>query len=268
MNKNSRPYFSVCAIFKNEALNLREWLDHYFNRGANKIYLINDSSSDVFWPVIENHKRYGDIVIFENDIPKIHDRQTIAYNKFFYPVKSISDWTLICDLDEFVYSPESKDLFSILQQFSDYDCIFANWVMFSSNKNINHPTSIIDSCTRRMEYGQIVHQRINGINLTSATDATKYFIKNSCQAQNLWVHKPTHGNIKDINLSYASDLEILLINHYATQSRQFWEQSKMIRGDVNCHHPDNARDWNYFESLDFGDIIDTRLKDQNNDQCK
>jgi hypothetical protein len=262
INKNSLPEFSVCAIFKNEALNLSEWLDHYFFRGADKIYLINDGSTDNYSSILHNHERSIDIELYQNDIPKISNRQMISYNKFFLPVKKRSDWTLICDLDEFIYSPHCLNLKSVLKNEKSHDCVFSNWVMFSSCGNDKHPPSIVNSCVKRMEYGQEIEVLIKGEKQRFKTDGTKYFIKNSCAAENLWVHHPL-GDYNGINLSYGGGLDALLINHYATQSRQFWEESKMTRGDVNCHHPDDARNWNYFEALDCGDIIDTRLKDQN-----
>jgi hypothetical protein len=259
-------YLSVCAIFKNESLNLKEWLDHYLNRGADNIFLINDGSTDQWKDIVFSHEYKNKIHVFENDIPKRPNRQVEAYDKFFLPVKNFSSWTLICDLDEFVYSPYSFSLKDVLSKFdnSPINCIYANWVMFNSNNNINHPSSIIDSCIVRMKYGASVNIPINGQIQTFGTNSYKYFVKKSCQINSLGVHSPLGIEINSINLSYEQMNDpILLINHYATQSKEFWEKSKMVRGDVNMHHSDNARNWDYFQSLDLGNIIDTRLRDQN-----
>lgn len=41
------PYFLTClAIFKNEAMNLKEWLDHHLWQGVEHFYLINNGSED------------------------------------------------------------------------------------------------------------------------------------------------------------------------------------------------------------------------------
>lgn len=37
----------------------------------------------------------------------------------------------------------------------------------------------------------------------------------------------------------------------------------MVRGDVNCWHRDDARNWDYFNALDKGDVEDIRLLEQN-----
>ena len=68
-----------------------------------------------------------------------------------------------------------------------------------------------------------------------------------------------------INLSYKTDEEDpeLLLNHYQLQSREYWETVKMDRGDCNHWYTGNRRGWHAFYSLDIGDIIDDRLKEQN-----
>ena len=46
-------YFSIGAVFKNEAHALDEWIQHYLMRGVDHIYLINDFSTDAFKPIID-----------------------------------------------------------------------------------------------------------------------------------------------------------------------------------------------------------------------
>ena len=41
-------YLSILAIFKNEAMNLKEWIEHYILNGVEHFYLINNGSTDNF----------------------------------------------------------------------------------------------------------------------------------------------------------------------------------------------------------------------------
>ena len=166
------------------------------------------------------------------------------YDKFIMPKLKESQWTIICDLDEFWYSPKEINLKNIICQYEDYDVIYGNWAMFNSNGNIDHPKSIVQSCIKRHKLGGEMFCLVNGQFKLTPTSSRKYIINGNCKVNGLWVHDPV-GQFKSINLSYAgesNDDYMLIINHYTTQSKEFWENVKMKRGDVNNHHPDDARD--------------------------
>jgi hypothetical protein len=48
------------------------------------------------------------------------------------------------------------------------------------------------------------------------------------------------------------------LNHYAIQSKEFFEKVKMARGTADGLI--NVRDWEYFKQYDFKDQEDTKLK--------
>ena len=49
----------------------------------------------------------------------------------------------------------------------------------------------------------------------------------------------------------------LEINHYAIQSKEFWEKIKMTRGD--SYWVDNVRTWEYFNNYDYAEFQDLEL---------
>ena len=52
-NARSKPYtLSVCAIFKNEAKYLKEWIEYHLLVGVDHFYLYNIDSTDQFMPVL------------------------------------------------------------------------------------------------------------------------------------------------------------------------------------------------------------------------
>ena len=76
-----------------------------------------------------------------------------------------------------------------------------------------------------------------------------------------------HDAVNDgpsINLSYKMDNDDpeLLLNHYQLQS-EVLGNCKDAQGDCNHWYTGNTRGWHAFYSLDIGDIIDDRLKEQN-----
>ena len=49
---------SVLSIFKNEATNFEEWINHYLiNQQVDRIILIDNGSTDDWKPIVDNHKK-------------------------------------------------------------------------------------------------------------------------------------------------------------------------------------------------------------------
>jgi len=139
-------FLSIGAIFKNEAIAMREWLDHYLREGVEHFYLINNGSTDNFQDII---KDYDCITIFHDSSSGI---QVPGYNKYIYPkAKEESEYIGIFDLDEFAYASGGDTLSSILKSeaLCKYDRIWCPWLRYGSNGHIEQPESIIRGFTKR-----------------------------------------------------------------------------------------------------------------------
>ena len=97
-------YFSIGAIFKNEAHILQEWLEHYFYHGVEHIYLINDKSTDNFLPILKPYIDKNLVTLYNcEDNRKEIGMQASKYNKFFHDIIKNSFWFGVLDLDEFLF---------------------------------------------------------------------------------------------------------------------------------------------------------------------
>jgi glycosyltransferase involved in cell wall biosynthesis len=81
----NRFYFSVGAIFKNEALILKEWIEHYLYHGAEHFYLINDNSDDNSLEVIQEYIDKNLITLFNVNEEYYLGRQRNLYNRHILP---------------------------------------------------------------------------------------------------------------------------------------------------------------------------------------
>jgi hypothetical protein len=133
---------SVAAIFKNESLNFKEWIDHYTHHGVEHFYLINDNSSDNFLEVLSPYINSGIVTIYNSDVAKFGNRQQVMYDKYILPNLKNSQWTIICDLDEFIYSPKEINIANILDKYQEYDVVYLVTPKSSSSlsqRNITTP---------------------------------------------------------------------------------------------------------------------------------
>jgi glycosyltransferase involved in cell wall biosynthesis len=236
----------VCAVFKNEAHILDEWIRHYLVRGVDRIYLVNDFSTDGF---AEITKTFGDlVVVMDNDIVTNEGgRQMMICEKYFRPILSSSKWVALVDLDEFLYSPETMELKSVIERYNDHSQILANWVYFGSSGHVYQPHSVVE-----------------GFRMCAPMDTTKtYYSYKSIFKGDSLVKFNVHSH--EVTGSTHHEQSVLLVNHYAIQSLNFFMTVKAMRGDVNNHFPTNGlvRDRAYFDGLDINVIEDRRLWEQN-----
>jgi hypothetical protein len=253
-------------MFRNETMGIVEWLNHYRFHGVDHVYLVNDFSEDDYITVLKPFIDDGFVTLFENDISERYTgRQIDISNKFFIPIVNESQWVAQIDCDEYLYSPKSIDLKKILYKYESYAGVIANWVWFGSNGHINQPESIVHGFTKRCPYDhalEIMNPR--GFKETSVLGAPKIIVNSNFNVSSFDVHG-ARLNGKTINVSHIAmpnDPE-LLINHYQVQSREYWAKVKMNRGDCNHIFLGNPRNFQCYESKDFGDIEDYTLSNQN-----
>jgi len=59
---------AILTCFKNESHILKEWIEHYKNRGVDHIFMINDFSNDNYLEILKPYLDIGFIDIFNSDI--------------------------------------------------------------------------------------------------------------------------------------------------------------------------------------------------------
>ena len=244
-----RPKFFlvVVGIFKNEKNSMKEWLDHHMKQGVEHFYLIDNGSTDDWIvetlnapiTVITDSKKYS---------------QNEHYNKFLETVKINSEWVMVIDLDEFVYTRIGETIPSVLKKYNEnVGVIEMRWKMFGSNNHIKQPNGIINNFTKR--------KKMEIVDKNGSFDNVKSIIKTSV-LKKLDIHKSdtynceiiTEPSTNDENLLSKSPLQL---NHYAIQSKDWFVKVKMTREDAV--HPQNVRNLDYFKKYDRNDIHDDEL---------
>ena len=130
---------TVGAMFKNEAHCLLEWIEHYLFHGADHFWLINDGSTDNFMEILQPYIDKNIVTLFESNEPYYLGRQRNLYNRYFLPNFQETEWLLIVDLDEFVWSPMDVNIRNILDQAGHLGQIQVRTTLFGSNDHIKQP---------------------------------------------------------------------------------------------------------------------------------
>lgn len=109
------PYkFAVCAIFKNEAPWMKEWIEYHRLLGVDHFYLYNNDSTDHYGKLLAPYVKEGIVELIEwctcdehkimdNTGPAHEPYQTAAYNDCLKKrALGKAKWVAVIDIDEFI----------------------------------------------------------------------------------------------------------------------------------------------------------------------
>lgn len=124
-------HLSICAIFKNEARYLKEWIEFHRIVGVEHFYLYNNNSTDDFYSVLESYVREGTVDLYPWEM---HPGQVRAYADCIL-IKAHTKWLAFIDIDEFLFPVIQNSLPEALNEFDTPDisavCVF--WESFNSS---------------------------------------------------------------------------------------------------------------------------------------
>jgi hypothetical protein len=244
-------YFSVAAMFKNEAHIFKEWIEHYLVRGADHFYLYNDESTDNSVDILQEYIQKGKITLFEGKWPRYTGRQEDIYTHYFLPKLAETTWLLVLDVDEFMWSPQHINLPILLKSCEELAEIQVVQYLFGSNGHIKQPANIVNAFTKRRNcnFG------------TARTFGYKYFVHSKYKFSQLNVHfaRPEEElNPKERWIIINN--EYFVLNHYSSQSKEYFISNKCTRGDATEFKILTESD---FPEFDINEIEDLRLSEQN-----
>jgi hypothetical protein len=110
---------SICAIFKNEAPFLKEWIEYHKLVGVQHFYLYNNNSEDEYLEILKPYLQQNEVTLINwpnqkleewngLSFPWVETTQKTAYGHAFQIAKQTSEWIIPLDLDEFII-PVSTD---------------------------------------------------------------------------------------------------------------------------------------------------------------
>lgn len=242
--KSRYPHrLGVLAIMKNEGRNLQEWLEHYRWQGADKLFLIDNGSTDDSAQIVQPWIESGQVELIS--LPgKWRQREHYWTAIKEFRIREQCQWLLVADLDEFWFSKKGGTLASQLEHYPKTDVVYCNWRNFGSGGHVAHPASLrrdITACQPDL----------------GAHIFTKWLCRTSVlrKISNLQIHK-IHGVCSSRTVS---DNDRLQLNHYPIQSVEFFQDVKMTRGDAVNPVNDELRDMAYFEKADAACVAEDRI---------
>lgn len=128
-------YLSICSIFKNEGLFLKEWLDYNLIMGFEHFYLYNNNSDDNFREILKPYIEQGIVTLVE--WPQVPG-QLAMYEHWYKTYRHETQWVSFLDLDEFFCPKQERSVPEWLKKFEKYPLIMVYWKMFGTSGLMKH----------------------------------------------------------------------------------------------------------------------------------
>lgn len=245
---SQKYYLTVGCLFKNESHSIREWVEHYLSRGIDHVYLINDDSTDDSVEKIQDYIDANKITMFHSNQHPYHlGRQRDLYNIHFLPLVNNKEmkWLIICDMDEYLWSPKANNLKTLFQSLEHLGQVQFIHTIFGSNGHIEQPESVLRGFTKRSKD-----------NPTTSPGNYKYAINSQYEFNSLNIHHATFVNLEYQNVDTFQIIvyPYFQLNHYSCQSKKFWEEVKMKRGDADSYRVRTIEEFNTFDMNDVEDL--------------
>ena len=254
--RDNYPYeLSVAAIFKDEARFLGEWLHFHSGVGVDHFFLYDDASSDNFLPILRPWIEAGQVTLIDGSGMD----QMSAYNDCIRRFAETSRWIAFIDLDEFLFSPKSRDLKQIMGRYRDEAAVFVHWVLYGSSGHVSRPEGyVLDCYTHCLDLEaagaeQFDHGRPGKANYVTGWARDGKSIVNPRCVVAMGAHLPRalksgqvidehNGPARRHGAARAITCDWLRINHYWSKSIEDLEE-KVLKGDIfNRSRPQRGLD--------------------------
>jgi hypothetical protein len=133
-------YLSIVAIYRDEAVYLREWIEFHRIVGVERFFLYDNFSLDNHLEVLAPYIEEGTVVV--HDWP-VFPGQIPAYDDAIRRHRHDSRWIAFIDLDEFLFSPTLRPLPEVLTGYEEHPGVLANWAVFGSSGHHSPPPGLV-----------------------------------------------------------------------------------------------------------------------------
>jgi hypothetical protein len=248
---------AICAIFRDEARYLAEWVTFHRIQGVERFFLYDNLSADDWRAVLAPEIEAG---IVEAIHWPLQPGQLSAYDDCLERHRRDVRWIAMIDVDEFLFSPTGGPLPEVLRRFDRHPAVAVNRRFFGTNGHErpaeglvteSYPLRSRDDDPSNVLVKTVVYPRMT----LGALSAHTFSLRGIAVGED---GRPVPTMTRE-----PATADLLRINHYYAKSEEeFWRKSVTPRADSGTVTnrmgipPDEVRD----EAIpQFGERLRTAL---------
>lgn len=245
-----------CALVKDEALYLREWLEFNLLQGFTKHYLYDNCSTDDTLAVLQPYIDSGVVEMIDGpDGPGSHfDSPPVfkVYQKCLDQHCGEDTWLAFMDVDEFLWSPEFPTALAALETLPlAWGAVGVNWLMFNgSGQEKREPGLVLERFTWRAGDQFYENRHIKSVirmNQHVTVGGDPHFFH---------VERDTYSERGELLTGPRTDfvsVDLLRLNHYYTKSHEECE----LRAAKGRHDIEGGYIWGRWGAVpQTADVVD------------
>jgi hypothetical protein len=152
-------YLAACAIYRNEARYLREWIEFHLLVGFERFYLYDNRSHDDHLAVLEPYMAEGTVVLESWPVPG----HQLAYEHCLKKRREEARWIAFFDIDEFLFSPLGRPVPEVVGEFEQYPGIGVNMLPFGTTDHKTEADGLVIENYVRRSKDEATHPGIKSI---------------------------------------------------------------------------------------------------------
>ena len=229
---------ALLTIAKMENKYIKEFVEHYFFIGVNKIIIYdnNEINGEKISDVLDEYIKNNFVTI--HNFRGIKNAQMIAYNEMYQKYRFEFDYVMFFDVDEFLNLIQYKNIHYFLRDKKYYKCdvIHIQWVVYDDNDLIRYDNRPLNVRFIRPNF----HIFTDNLLFKSIFKTFKniYFENSHTPSANNIFKCDIKGNkiengkfLPNNNIAIESNLTVPYIKHYQCKTvEEFF--FKLFRGDV------------------------------------
>lgn len=214
---SDKAYLSVCAIYRDEAPYLREWVAFHRLVGVERFFLYNNRSSDEHLEALAPYVEDGTVEVRDW---RLYPGQVAAYEHCAREHARDSRWIAFIDVDEFLFSPTGRPVSELLAGYEQWPGVGVNRTVFGTSGHVTAPEGLVIENYVRRGRDEATARAIKSIADPSQVER--------CQNCHAFIYREgalaVDENKQPIGPPYAQTdamvRSLLVINHYWTKSEE------------------------------------------------
>ena len=212
---------AICAIFREEAPFLADWIAFHREAGVTQFYLYNNFSTDNFQEILAPFIEDGSVVLY--DWP-VDVGQLPAYRHCLKHHCQDARWIAFIDIDEFLFSANGGNLADCLLLYRGLPGVHVWQAFFGASGHVKRPDLPVPlAYTLRAPLSRTTVKTIAN---------PRQVYKAGVHEMKFWLGKSVDTAERVMEKAQAPVLDVLRINHYWSRSIADLHQ-KVARGDAS-----------------------------------
>ena len=276
--KQDKKYkVSICSIFKNEGLYLKEWIEYHLIVGVEHFYLYNNNSDDNYLEILKPYIDSGVVTLTDWEFTP---GQMKAFADCADKHKNDTEWIAYIDLDEFIVPKKDYYVYDFLRHFKNRPFVLAYWKIFASGglkarKSDYVIEDFVISPRKLTSIGKCFYNTKYNYSPELKENSTMHLMSSKvCGIEIPPIN--SFGKFVIYNINKGKNKETIQINHYLTKSIDEYLYKKSKRGGgvhvTGFHTMGYFLEHNYMcDSVDYSTYrylphlklkVDYKLKDE------